>query len=208
MVTVKMNGKHEVLSITIKPEAVDPDDIEMLEDMVAAAINATVWRVSRSAPPGTTALLPRNIAVGDVVMGIASERPALQRLFAVRRIVERSGLSYADRAPFADATLERGAAGAHAHLCEATPAGDPGDWGDQGPGAHHGRRPARQCAALPPPTACALVSMRAGGRSPRVFQWLREVGQVPTDDMLRTFNCGLGMIVVVAKDDAARVPRR
>ena len=27
-----MNGKHEVLSITIKPEAVDPDDIEMLED--------------------------------------------------------------------------------------------------------------------------------------------------------------------------------
>ena len=38
MVTVKMNGKHEVLSITIKPEAVDPDDIEMLEDMVAAAI--------------------------------------------------------------------------------------------------------------------------------------------------------------------------
>ena len=42
MVTVKMNGKHEVLSITIKPEAVDPDDVEMLEDMVAAAINATV----------------------------------------------------------------------------------------------------------------------------------------------------------------------
>ena len=33
MVTVKMNGKHEVLSITIKPEAVDPDDVEMLEDM-------------------------------------------------------------------------------------------------------------------------------------------------------------------------------
>ena len=29
MVTVKMNGKHEVLSITIKPEAVDPDDVEM-----------------------------------------------------------------------------------------------------------------------------------------------------------------------------------
>ncbi len=38
MVTVKMNGKHEVLSITIKPEAVDPDDVEMLEDMVLAAV--------------------------------------------------------------------------------------------------------------------------------------------------------------------------
>ena len=47
MVTVKMNGKHEVLSITIKPEAVDPDDIEMLEDMVAAAI--TVKQVDETA---------------------------------------------------------------------------------------------------------------------------------------------------------------
>ena len=46
MVTVKMNGKHEVLSITIKPEAVDPDDIEML---VAAAINATVKQVDETA---------------------------------------------------------------------------------------------------------------------------------------------------------------
>ena len=45
MVTVKMNGKHEVLAITIKPEAVDPDDIEMLEDLVAAAVNATVKQV-------------------------------------------------------------------------------------------------------------------------------------------------------------------
>ena len=44
MVTVKMNGKHEVLSITIKPEAVDPDDIEMLED-----INATVKQVDETA---------------------------------------------------------------------------------------------------------------------------------------------------------------
>ena len=45
MVTVKMNGKHEVL----KPEAVDPDDIEMLEDLVAAAINATVKQVDETA---------------------------------------------------------------------------------------------------------------------------------------------------------------
>ena len=49
MVTVKMNGKHEVLSINIKPEAVDPDDVEMLEDMVAAAINATVKQVDETA---------------------------------------------------------------------------------------------------------------------------------------------------------------
>ena len=47
--SVKMNGKHEVLSIKIKPEAVDPDDIEMLEDLVAAAINATVKQVDETA---------------------------------------------------------------------------------------------------------------------------------------------------------------
>ena len=49
MVTVRMNGKHEVLGITIKPEAVDPDDIEMLEDLVAAAVNATVKQVDDTA---------------------------------------------------------------------------------------------------------------------------------------------------------------
>ncbi len=39
MVTVKVNGKHEVLGIEIKPEAVDPDDVEMLQDLVLAAVN-------------------------------------------------------------------------------------------------------------------------------------------------------------------------
>ena len=39
MVTAKVNGKHEVLSVTIDPEAVDPDDVEMLQDMVVAAVN-------------------------------------------------------------------------------------------------------------------------------------------------------------------------
>lgn len=49
LVTVRMNGKHEVLSVTIKPEAVDPDDIEMLEDLVAAAVNATVRQIDETA---------------------------------------------------------------------------------------------------------------------------------------------------------------
>ena len=49
MVTVRMNGKHEILGITIKPEAVDPDDIEMLEDMVAAAVNEAVRKVDEDA---------------------------------------------------------------------------------------------------------------------------------------------------------------
>ena len=39
MVTAKVNGKKELLELTIKPEAVDPDDVEMLEDLIMAAVN-------------------------------------------------------------------------------------------------------------------------------------------------------------------------
>ena len=39
MVTAVVSGKNEVVSITINPEAVDPDDVEMLQDMVIAAVN-------------------------------------------------------------------------------------------------------------------------------------------------------------------------
>ena len=39
MVTATVNGKHEVVDLKINPEAVDPDDVEMLQDMVMAAVN-------------------------------------------------------------------------------------------------------------------------------------------------------------------------
>ena len=39
MVTVTVTGKKVVKSISIKPEAVDPDDVEMLEDLILAAVN-------------------------------------------------------------------------------------------------------------------------------------------------------------------------
>ena len=39
MVTAAVNGKHEVVDLQINPEAVDPDDVEMLQDMVIAAVN-------------------------------------------------------------------------------------------------------------------------------------------------------------------------
>ena len=39
MVSCKVSGKRELLELTIKPEAVDPDDVEMLQDMILAAVN-------------------------------------------------------------------------------------------------------------------------------------------------------------------------
>ena len=39
VITAVANGKHELLRVTIDPEAVDPEDVEMLQDMVVAAVN-------------------------------------------------------------------------------------------------------------------------------------------------------------------------
>ena len=40
VVTAVVSGKHELVSIKIDPEAVDPDDVEMLEDLIVAAVNS------------------------------------------------------------------------------------------------------------------------------------------------------------------------
>ena len=45
VVTVKINGKKEILSIDLKPEIVDPDDIETLSDILVAAMNEAIKRV-------------------------------------------------------------------------------------------------------------------------------------------------------------------
>ena len=39
MVAATVNGKHELVNLEINPEAVDPDDVEMLQDMILAAVN-------------------------------------------------------------------------------------------------------------------------------------------------------------------------
>lgn len=45
VVAVKINGKKEILSIDLKPEIVDPDDIETLSDILVAAVNEAIKRV-------------------------------------------------------------------------------------------------------------------------------------------------------------------
>ncbi|MCD4818854.1 MAG: YbaB/EbfC family nucleoid-associated protein [Candidatus Cloacimonetes bacterium] len=48
MVTVKMNGQNKVLSVKLDPEVVDPDDIEMLEDLIMAATNEAQEKISKT----------------------------------------------------------------------------------------------------------------------------------------------------------------
>ena len=153
------------------------------------------------------ALLPRaDIAAGDVVLGLAASGPHSNGYSLVRRIVERSGLGWDAAAPFAHGPLGEvlleptriyvrpllaamRATGAIKGLAHITGGGLPGNVPRCLPDGLRARLDARTW------------------RAPPVFGWLQDVGKVPTDDMLRTFNCGLGMIVVVAAGDAERTAR-
>lgn len=47
MVEVKMTGNKQLKGISIKPEVVDPDDVEMLEDLVVSAVNDVLGQIAR-----------------------------------------------------------------------------------------------------------------------------------------------------------------
>ena len=49
VVSATVSGKHELRSITIDPEAVDPDDVEMLQDLIVAAVNEAMRTASADA---------------------------------------------------------------------------------------------------------------------------------------------------------------
>ena len=57
-VTVAMNGKKEVLRVSISKDAVDPDDMEMLEDLVKAAFNEACRRVDEELSQQLGGLMP------------------------------------------------------------------------------------------------------------------------------------------------------
>jgi len=52
MVEVKMMGNRKMKSISIKPEVVDPDDVEMLEDLVVGAVNDVLGQIARKEQEG------------------------------------------------------------------------------------------------------------------------------------------------------------
>ena len=52
VVEAKVNGKKEVLSVAIKPEAVDPEDVEMLQDLVVSAVNEALRQAGEAMESG------------------------------------------------------------------------------------------------------------------------------------------------------------
>jgi DNA-binding YbaB/EbfC family protein len=52
VVEAKVNGKKEVLAVTIQPEAVDPEDVEMLQDLVVSAVNEALRQAGEAMDKG------------------------------------------------------------------------------------------------------------------------------------------------------------
>ena len=152
------------------------------------------------------AILPRpDVRAGDVILGLASSGIHSNGYSLVRKIVERTGLRWSAPAPF-DPARELGAA-----LLEPT------------------RIYVKSCLAALRATKAvkALAHITGGGFPdniprvlpqglgvmldlhrvpvPPIFRWLADVGQVAEAEMLRTFNCGVGMVAVVAPGEADAV---
>ncbi len=147
-------------------------------------------------------LLPKDVAPGDVVLGLASAGVHSNGFSLVRRIVAGGNASWSDPAPFAvGATLAQalmaptriyvksllalhraGLVQACAHI---TGGGLPGNLPRVLPA---GRR--------------AMIDAAAWALPP-VFRWLARTGGVAPAEMLRVFNCGIGMAIVTRDADAA-----
>ena len=61
MVICKVSGKREILSLTIKPEAVDPEDVEMLQDMIMAAVNEALRQGEETRETTMSAMAPKGM---------------------------------------------------------------------------------------------------------------------------------------------------
>lgn len=151
-------------------------------------------------------LLPSDdIVEGDVLLGLASSGVHSNGFSLVRRIVEMSGLQWSDPAPFAaDRTLGEALleptriyvqsvldAIRNTHGIKALAHITGGGFPDNIP-------------RVLPKDFSAELDLDAIDVPP-VFSWLAKAGGVAADEMMRTFNCGIGMVIVVAGGQAAQV---
>lgn len=151
-------------------------------------------------------LLPRieEMAAGDVIVGVASSGPHSNGYSLVRKVVERSGLAWDAPAPF-----EAGKSLAEALLAPTriyAKALKPLFEAKLVKGAAHitgGGLIENTPRALPDHLSAAF-DWDAWKRPP-VFEWLQATGSVPEEDMRRTFNLGVGMVLLAAPAHADQV---
>ncbi len=152
------------------------------------------------------ALLPRtDIAAGDILIGLASSGVHSNGYSLVRRLVAEAKLAWDAPAPFAaamslaeallvptriyvrptlKAVRETGAVKGLAHIT--------------------GGGLSENLPRVLPAGLAAHIDLGAW-KAPAVFRWLQTCGNLDDAEMLRTFNCGIGLVIVAAQGDADRV---
>ncbi len=147
--------------------------------------------------------LPEGVAEGDVLLGLASDGVHSNGYSLVRRIVERTGLGWADKAPFADADL--GAALLAPTRLYVKPVLAAIRAGGVHALAHiTGGGLTENLPRVLPEGLGAEIDLDSWSLPP-VFDWLKAEGGLDQAEMLKTFNSGIGMVVVVSADRADEI---
>ena len=144
--------------------------------------------------------LPAGVQAGDVLLGLASNGVHSNGYSFVRKVVELSGLSWDAPSPFSSGTLgEALLAPTRLYVKQALAAIRAG--GVHGlahiTGGGLTENPPR---VLPEGLACEIDL--TAWQLPPVFRWLAQTANIAEAEMLKSFNCGIGMILVVAADRA------
>lgn len=144
--------------------------------------------------------LPSGVSEGDVLLGLGSNGVHSNGYSLVRRIVELSGLGWADASPFSEGTLgEALLAPTRLYVKQTLAAYRAG-------GVHAlahitGGGLTENLPRVLPEGMGAEINLDAW-ELPAVFKWLASTGGMAEAELLKTFNSGIGMIVVVAADRA------
>ena len=155
------------------------------------------------------ALLPRHkdMAEGDVLIGMASSGPHSNGYSLIRKIVEISGLSWSDPSPFSEGQTLGEALITPTKLYVKTVL--PLIKDDLVTGLAHitGGGLTENTPRMLPKSLKADIDMTAWPR-PAVFNWLQETGGVAEAEMQRAFNCGIGMVLAVKPEQMNTVLER
>ncbi|WP_424969009.1 phosphoribosylformylglycinamidine cyclo-ligase [Dinoroseobacter sp. S76] len=144
--------------------------------------------------------LPAGVTAGDVVLGLASDGVHSNGYSLVRRVVERSGLSWADPAPFAEDSL--GAALLTPTRLYVKPALAAVQAGGVHALAHITGGGLTENLPRVLPEGLGIAIDLGAWDLPPVFAWLAAEGGLAEAELLKTFNAGIGMALVVAADRA------
>ena len=147
--------------------------------------------------------MPAGVVAGDVLLGLASDGVHSNGYSLVRKLVALSGLGWDDACPWSNTSMgETLLTPTRLYVRQALAATRAG-------GVHAlahitGGGLTENLPRVLPDDLGAEIDLDTWILPP-VFRWMAETGNIAEDEMLKTFNCGVGMILVVAQDQADAV---